>query len=145
MNLIKLVIIIGVVYALTALFPGNQTAWRSSSKENISMEWNNSVPIPDAFKLIVRFKDGSRHTHIQNNGTFPLHVFVTDRLNYISSGQLSKAEYVSECTIESINGNFSGNLHLQKTVTTMGSRSLSDLKQKLRKDLIKSIIKELHK
>ena len=120
--------------------------WISKAHQTVNRNTTLKGEKPNAYQILITFKNENyRHTYTMNGGGFKIRVKVSGHRQYLNSGNLNQMKGVFKCRITSNNDIVSGTIKINRTISILGDKSESDMKEILRKDIIKIILKEIKK
>lgn len=146
MSFIKLSIFLGISFAINLMISDSSTMWTSNYHQNIDRNTSLNGELPNSYRVKILFQDDNYvHTHTFNGGVYQINVEVNGTTSFLSTGKLNQIDCNLNCFINSANRALSGHINIRRTITELGSKEESEMKEILRKSIIEEILKETQK
>lgn len=146
MNLIRLSILFAIALAIYLISLDSSGIWISNSSDTINRSTHLDGEIPNGYQVKIYFaEEDYTHTHTINGGSYLINVEVMGSLNFLSTGKISQMYCDLDCSIYSEYGALTGNIEILRTITVIGVKGESEMKEDLMKKIIKIILKEIQK
>jgi hypothetical protein len=146
MNFIKLFILLGISFAINLLISPSIDISIDDSHQHIVHNFNLKGELPDAYSVKILFQDDNyKHHHTVNGGYYQIDVHVKGETNFLSIGNVNQIDCNLNCNIYSYfaNSNLFGNINIERTITVVGNKEESEMKEMLRNDIVDIILQQI--
>lgn len=146
MNFIKLSILLGISFAINLMISDSSKIWISNSHQNVNRNISINGELPNAYRVKILFHDDNYlHTHSFNGGVYQINVEVNGSTDYLSTRKLNQIDCNLNCSINSPNHSLSGNVNIKRTITVLGEKDESEMREMLRNNIVEIILQEIQK
>lgn len=143
MNLLKILLLLGIT---VVIFPylSADFSYTFQSEESNSSHIQLMGSFPYSYQITIHFlKDNYTYTHLHNGGSYPIVVTVEQQEQALTIGQLKQVNLSYNGVITTPDHRLKGDIQVTQTVTEQGTSTLKDIKEKIRKNTINTILEKI--